>query len=290
MQSTSLYLNMFSNEEIARYYDLSEVHYRIFWNLGESRALHYGMWNEDTKTFHESLMNTNRTMAECAKISKNDRVLDAGCGVGGSSLWMAKNIGCRVTGISLSAKQVAQGNASAAAEGLQELANFEVQDYCHTNFPSETFDVIWGCESISSAPDKKVFLAEAHRLLKKGGRLVMTDFIKKKGLQGKDAKMIQDWAHGWAIDDYTTEEDFNKYLQEVGFVTKHSDDVTRLILPSAKRLYYAYFLGWIPAKLYALFNPKASKQGRNNVDTAYLQYKTVKKGLWKYMIMLAEKK
>jgi tocopherol O-methyltransferase len=281
---------MFSKEEIERYYDLSEVHYRIFWNLGQSRALHYGLWDEHTKTFHEALMNTNRTMSQYAGIGKNDRVLDAGCGVGGSSLWMAKNIGCRVTGISLSTKQVAQGNASAAAEGLQELANFEVQDYCSTNFPDETFDVIWGCESISSAPDKKVFLQEAHRLLKKGGRLIMADFIKKEGLQGKDAKMIQDWAHGWAIEDYSTEEDFTKYLKETGFEIKRNEAATKAITRSARRLYNAYLIGWLPAKLYLLLNPKASKEGQKNLDTAYLQYKSLKKNLWKYLIILAEKK
>ncbi len=281
---------MFSKTDIARYYDLSEVHYRIFWNLGKSRSLHYGYWEEHTKSFHEALQNTNYILSKYACISKNDHVLDAGCGIGGSSTWLAKETGCSAIGISLSANQVAQANAYATAEGLSEQLSFEVQDFTATSFPDETFDVIWGVESICHAPDKKEFLKEAYRLLKKGGRLIMADFIKKEGLQGKDAKMIQQWAHGWAIDDYTTEEDFNKYLQEVGFVTKRFDDVTKFILPSAKRLYYAYFLGWIPAKLYALFNPKASKQGRNNVDTAYLQYKTVKKDLWKYMIVLAEKK
>ncbi|RYE25299.1 MAG: methyltransferase domain-containing protein [Sphingobacteriales bacterium] len=281
---------MFSKEQIARYYDLSEVHYRLFWNLAQSKALHYGLWDKDTKTFHEALMNTNRVLSQYANISKGDRVLDAGCGVGGSSLWMAKNIGCHVTGISLSANQIAQANESAAAEDLQDIANFEVQDFTATSYPNEYFDVIWGIESICHAPDKKLFLQEAHRLLKKGGRLIMADFIQKEGLQGKDAEMMRDWAHGWAIKEYSTEEDFTRYLKETGFEIKRNEVATPAIARSARRLYNAYLLGWIPAKLYLLFNPKASKEGQRNFDTAYLQYKSLKKGLWKYLIILAEKK
>ncbi len=41
-------------------------------------------------------------MAEKAGVSSGDRVLDAGCGVGGSVIWLAKNYGCKATGITLS--------------------------------------------------------------------------------------------------------------------------------------------------------------------------------------------
>ncbi|MES3039121.1 MAG: LuxR C-terminal-related transcriptional regulator, partial [Bdellovibrionota bacterium] len=46
-----------SNKEVARYYDLSEVHYRLFWNLQESKSLHYGYWDSSTKNFHQALLN-----------------------------------------------------------------------------------------------------------------------------------------------------------------------------------------------------------------------------------------
>ena len=118
----------------------------------------------------------------------------------------------------------------------------------------------------------------------------MADFFKKEGLQGKDAALIRDWAHGWAIEDYSTEEDFTKYLKETGFEIKRNEVATKAIMRSARRLYKAYLIGWLPAKLYLLFNPKASKEGQKNLDTAYLQYKSLKRDLWKYMIVLAEKK
>jgi tocopherol O-methyltransferase len=81
---------MFSKKDIERYYDLSEVHYRLHWNLDKSRSLHYGYWDASTKNFHEALLNINKIIAQHAHISKDDVALDAGCGVGGSAIWMAK--------------------------------------------------------------------------------------------------------------------------------------------------------------------------------------------------------
>jgi cyclopropane fatty-acyl-phospholipid synthase-like methyltransferase len=53
----------------------------------------------------------NEVMIETAEIKSTDKVLDAGCGVGGSSIFMANKIGCNVTGISLSEKQIVQATA-----------------------------------------------------------------------------------------------------------------------------------------------------------------------------------
>lgn len=281
---------MFSKSDIARYYDLSEVHYRLFWNLEQSRSLHYGYWDSTTKNFHEALLNINKVLSNYAGITKDSKVLDAGCGIGGSSIWMAKNIGCKVMGISLTAKQVAQANQIATNEGMQHLANFEVQDYTATTYPDASFDVIWGIESICHAPDKKDFIKEAYRLLKPGGRLIVADFYKQENLTGKDADQIQRWANGWAIDDYATKESFRDHLNETGFSITRFEDATKAIVPSAKRLYRSYFLGWLPAKMYRVLHPNATSFGKNNVDTAYLQYVTLKRGLWQYMIILAEKK
>ena len=66
-------------------------------------------------------------------------------------------------------------------------------------------------------------------------------------------------------------------------------DATGAIMPSAKKLYRSYFLGIIGAKLYQFFNPNATELGKNSVHSAYLQYNTLKKGLWKYLIVRAEK-
>ncbi len=280
---------MYSNKDIEQYYDLSQTHYKRVWNLQRSRSLHYGYWDNSTKNFHEALLNINKILATKAGIKNENHVLDAGCGIGGSSLWLAKNIGCNVTGISLSAKQVATANKLSVEENLQTLAIFEQQDFTATNYPSESFDVVWAIESVCHAADKSKFIAEAYRLLKKGGRLIMADFFKKQNLSGKDAALITQWANGWAIDDFATIEKFTEQLTQAGFTNTTIEDATDKIIPSAKRLYRAFFPGVVGGFLYKLFNPKPTIYGKKNIDTAYLQYKALKKNLWTYKIVLAEK-
>jgi tocopherol O-methyltransferase len=280
---------MFSNNDIARYYDVSEVHYKQLWDLDRSRSLHYGYWDATTKNFHEALLNINKVLSRHANIQATDKVLDAGCGIGGSSVWLGKNIGCSVTGISLSAKQVATANTIAQKEKVDHAVKFEQQDFTATTYAAETFDVIWAIESVCHAADKSRFLKEAFRVLKKGGRLIMADFFKKENLTGNDAALIQRWANGWAIDDFATIEKFEEQLIAAGFTSHTIENATAAIHRSAKRLYISYFPGAVGGFLYRLFHRKATEFGKKNIDTAYLQYKCLQKGLWQYQIISAVK-
>ena len=282
-------MKTFTNTEIGQYYDLSQTHYEKFWDLQRSRSLHYGYWDESTKSFHEALLNINKILCQKAGINDQSIVLDAGCGIGGSSLWLAKNIGCKITGISLSKKQVATASALAAKESLSSLALFEHNDFTATGYPPESFDIIWAIESVCHANDKSKFLEEAFRILKKGGRLILADFFKKEGLDTRDASLIQRWANGWAIDDFATLQNFIADAKAAGFTNVSVEDATKNIIPSAKRLYRAWFPGVIGGFLYGLFHRKATVYGKKNIDTAYLQYKALKKGLWTYNIVLAVK-
>ena len=163
------------HQRIIQYYRETENAYKDSWALDKSLAIHYGYWDEKVKNFPASLLRMNEVMMEMAGIKDKDRVLDAGCGVGGSSLFMASVLGCRVTGISLSQGQIEKARQYAEKRKQQGLVDFLVMDYCNTTFPNESFDVIWGCESICYAPDKAAFIKEAYRLLKPGGRLVVAD-------------------------------------------------------------------------------------------------------------------
>lgn len=280
---------MFSNHDIARYYDLSEVHYRLFWRLEKSRSLHYGIWDSHTPTFHAALLNTNKVLAGIAGIKKGDAVLDAGCGVGGSSLWLAKELGCTVTGITLNAKQVKKATQFAAEAGLSGQVRFEQNDYMNTGFPDASFDVVWGLESICYASDKSQFLKEAFRLLKPGGRLIVADFFKQDNLQGKPAQLVTAFAHSWAINDFAVWDQFHQQLTNAGFSKVRAENRSKAIMPSVKRLYRAYLVGKPMAVLYRLFNGRPTSLASNNVESARLQYLTLKNGWWDYMIVCAEK-
>lgn len=281
---------MTSNEAIIEYYDNCEVHYKMHWNLNQSLSLHYGYWDESTDSFHEALLNTNKKLIEYAGIKKEDQVLDMGCGIGGSSIFLSREVGCDCTGITLSAKQVSSANRLAQEYGLTDRCRFEVRDFTNTGYEDDSFDVIWAVESVCHANDKADFLREAYRLLKPGGKLVMADFLQTRGdLGDRDQYIMDQWAAGWAIPFYETADRFKALTTSEGFRIDYYEDASAHVLPSAKRLYYRFFPGWIGAKMYRLFNPGSSAISMANVWTAYYQYKGLKKGLWEYGILVAEK-
>ncbi|HBF18976.1 MAG TPA: SAM-dependent methyltransferase, partial [Cryomorphaceae bacterium] len=168
---------MFSNTDIAEYYDTTQNHYEKWWGLKKHHSLHYGIWDKTTRNFGEALENTNRQLMQAAAIQSTDKVLDAVCGVGGAALFVHRNSGANATGISLSDNQVQQANSTAEKLGVNDAVQFKVMDFTATSFPDESFDVIWACESVCHATEKADFINESYRLLRKGGRMVLFDFF-----------------------------------------------------------------------------------------------------------------
>lgn len=279
---------MFIQKDIAEYYDTTQVHYEKWWNLKKHLSLHYGIWNKSTKTFGDAINNTNKLLLESCGISESDKVLDAGCGIGGAAFFINKTTNARVTGISLSQKQISSAQKIAAKNQLSEV-EFSVMDFSNTTFPSESFDVVWACESVCHAPNKVDFIKESFRLLKKGGKLILCDFFLTDNNQKDKFNWIDKWKMTWAVPDFVTIDLFNKDLKSVGFNNIDHWDYTDSIRKSARRMYYASLLGAIPSEVYNLLNPNVSRFAKTHYKCGRYQYKALNENLWRYKMILAEK-
>jgi len=113
-------------------------------------------------------------------IGKEVKVLDVGCGVGGTSRYLAKNLGpkAEVTGITLSPNQVARAEELAVEQDVPN-AKFTVMNALEMDFPDNTFDIVWACESGEHMPDKKKYIEEMMRVLKPGGKFVMATWCQR---------------------------------------------------------------------------------------------------------------
>ncbi len=283
-------MRTFSNEEVEDYYDQTEIHYRRFWKLDKIMSLHYGVWNKDTHSLAEAMLNTNKQLMLRADIQKQHRVLDAGCGVGGSSIYLAKHVGCKATGITLSKKQTLTAADFAKTNGVSELVNFQQQDYTNTNFPDNSFDIAWGMESTSTATSKPALFKEMYRVLKPGGKFAVADFYKTSAYGIDDDADMKMMLNGWAIADIGTLEQFIKDGEAAGFKLTSIQDYTKDIKKSVNVMYYAYLAGGWYSWLYNnILNKNVRPFARDHYKTARAQYKAYKKGLWCYHHMVFEK-
>jgi len=280
---------MFTQKDVREYYNITQIHYEKWWGLKNGLSLHYGIWDEGINSFLESLTNTNRVLMEICDISESDKILDAGCGVGGAAIYLSSNKNARVVGITLSEKQVEFAKRISIEKQLSNKTDFYLMDYRQTSFDDESFDVVWACESISSAPKKQDFIKEAYRVLKKGGRLVLSDFFLTDENQIDKHSWIKKWGRTWSISNFEPINHFVELLENQGFTIKKELDFTSKIYKSAKRMYKASFLGAIASELYNFFYPNVSRFAKNHYKTGYYQYKALKENLWQYHIILALK-
>ena len=150
--------------------------------------------------------------SECP--DKPAKVLDVGCGIGGTSRHLAKTFGSgtQVTGITLSPKQVERATELAKEQNLPN-ASFRVMNALEMEFPADTFDMVWACESGEHMPDKKKYVEEMVRVLKPGGRLVIATWCQRstppafteEDLVNLDY-LYKEWAHPYfiSIEDYAS--------------------------------------------------------------------------------------
>ena len=158
------------------------------------------------------------------KLPAGTRVLDVGCGIGGSSRMLAREYGFAVTGVTLSPQQVRRAQELTSPE---VNARFQVDDALALSFPDASFDVVWSIEAGPHMPDKALFARELMRVLKPGGILVVADWNQRDDrqvpLNGWEKPVMRQLLDQWSHPAFASIEEFSELLEATGLV---AGDVT----------------------------------------------------------------
>jgi cyclopropane fatty-acyl-phospholipid synthase-like methyltransferase len=123
-----------------------------------------------------TMRDSNVWLARAAGLAPGQRVLDAGCGVCGPAIDIAREIaGLRVVGITLVQRQAAAAVALISQSGLSDRVHVVQGDYQAPPFAEGTFDAVLFLESIGYAANLVALFDAVRRVLRPGGTLYVKD-------------------------------------------------------------------------------------------------------------------
>jgi MPBQ/MSBQ methyltransferase len=170
------------------------------------------------------------------QLPPGSRLLDVGCGIGGSARILARNYGFEVLGISISPAQVERARQLTPA-GLG--CRFAVMDALDLDLPDGTFDAVWSVEAGPHMPDKQRYADELLRVLAPGGLLAVADWNRRDPSAGA-LSPVERWVmrqllDQWAHPEFASIASFRRNLElsvHAGGAHTDTDDWTRATLPS----------------------------------------------------------
>ena len=201
---------------IIAHYDVVSPYYRSLW--GEH--LHHGYWIRGDESKETAQLQLIEHLAQLANVKPGSDVLDIGCGLGASSLYLARNYNAAVTGITISPVQVDMAAKAAASEQLD--AKFLLMDAEAMHFQKQ-FDLLWSVESISHYQRREQFFASATKLLKPGGLFAITDWFKKENLTRAETRKFIDPIEKGMLVELQIMDDYEHFLTSNGLQIMHRD-------------------------------------------------------------------
>ena len=226
-------------QDIREFYDASSGLWESIW--GEH--MHHGYYGKngnyklDRRQAQIELIEELLLWADCREDNPPQNIIDVGCGIGGSTLYLAQKLGSKATGITLSPVQASRAKERAAEAGLEERAKFEVANALEMPFGDDTFDLVWSLESGEHMPDKTKFLQECYRVLKPGGKMIFATWCHREtdslagDLTADEVAHLKEIYRVYCLPYVISLSEYRAIATDCGFQNLKSDDWSTAVAP-----------------------------------------------------------
>lgn len=258
--------------------------------------VHLGHYGEpprrrDFRAAKESFVHELVSWSGLHHLPRGSRVLDVGCGIGGSARILAADYGFDLLGISISPAQISRARALTPA-GLPHC-RFAVMDAMALELPDHSFDAVWSVEAGPHMADKQRFADELLRVLKPGGLLAVADWNRRDpadgAMSGKERWVMQQLLDQWAHPEFASIRSLRTHLEGSPWadgIMITTADWTAATLPS-----------WLDSILEGVrrpgavlgLGPRAVLQGLREVPTLLLMAWAFRTGLMQFGVFRGRK-
>jgi ubiquinone/menaquinone biosynthesis C-methylase UbiE len=208
-----------------------------------TRHAHWGYWEQPAaaeytlESFASALEMLSQKMGDAGKIRDGQRVLDCGCGFGGT----IANLNDRFHHLDLVGLNIDPRQLEIARQTFQpqngNRAEFVEGDACQLPFADASFDRVLAVECIFHFPSRERFFQEVRRVLKPGGTLALCDFVPRsitlvldKAIGRFVKPKIEE--HFGAVDSSYSIHKYRRLAEQTGFLTLAEQDITQNTLPT----------------------------------------------------------
>ncbi|GAB3463617.1 methyltransferase domain-containing protein [Actinophytocola sediminis] len=207
-----------------QFYDIADLILSTIWGAN----FHSGYWTseEDDSANDVAARRLNDLLIDKLGVTEGHRVLDVGSGLGEPAFQLARTTGAQVLGVTVAQPQVDEANRRAAALGLADTVSFVNADGLALPDADGSFDAAWAIESFIHM-DRAGALKEIARVLRPGGRVVVTDLVQPDLPVTDTDETRSEMQESMALTAFPTVAEYRRLIEDSGLVVTEILDITR---------------------------------------------------------------
>lgn len=194
--------------------------------------IHPGLFEDEDEPLYVAAQRATARLAEMAEIPHGCHVLETACGVGGTARYLAATFGCSVLATNISRGQLAIAEDWTAGKAGSHRITYEFADFENLPYDDAAFDVYWCQDSLLFSGARTQALAEAERVIRPGGIVVLSDLALIGSPEGDVLELMKRISEPglWSFEEYASA------LAEAGLVIAAKESWNRHVLPSFTRI------------------------------------------------------